>query len=141
MTIQVLFFLSGVFAVTLGLLHFTFPKRFGYMVALPIDGDALPEFRLLFYRYDMKRTDLRGIIYVMNHCVSYAILCAGVFDLACPRWFGTHAGSIAALGFAGLWFVRASSQLYLGRRKGDWFVLTFFSLLGILHVVPFISWR
>ncbi len=130
---------SGAFAIVLGLLHFTFPNRFGFLAALPTDGAPVPPFRLLFYRYEMKRSDLRGIIYVMNHCVSYAIVAAGVFDLFSSRWLGTFPGSLAAGAIAGFWFVRAGTQFYLGHRRGDWFVVTLFALLGALHVIAAIQ--
>jgi hypothetical protein len=88
----------------------------------------------MFYRYDMKRSDLRGIVYVMNHCVSYVILAVGVYDLFAPRWLGTFPGSLTAGAIAGFWFVRAGTQFYLGRRRGDWFVVAWFGILGALHV-------
>ncbi|HEX5223206.1 MAG TPA: hypothetical protein VFZ59_26845 [Verrucomicrobiae bacterium] len=80
-------------------------------------------------------TDLRGIIYVMNHCVSYGIVAIGIFDCFAARWLGTLAGALTAGAVAGFWFVRAGTQFYLGRRLGDWFVVVFFTLLGTLHVV------
>ena len=134
-TLTVLLYVAGTFAVVLGALHFTFPERFGFMHALPSDGSPMPPFRLLFYRYDMKRSDLRGIVYVMNHCVSYTILALGAFDLFALRWLGTFAGALAAVAIAGFWFVRAGTQFYLGHRRGDWFVVTWFALLGALHVL------
>jgi hypothetical protein len=139
MIVSFLFYLVGAFAVTLGVLHFTFPERFGFLVALPVDGQPVPPFKLLFYRYDMKRSDLRGLIFVMNHSVSYTIVLAGVFDLFCSKWLGTFSGALASGAIAGLWFLRARTQFYLGRRRGDWFVATFFTLLGLLHVIPAIQ--
>jgi len=136
MILLILFYISGAFAVLLGLLHFTFAERFGFFVALPLDGPPVPPFRLWFYHYDMKRSDLRGIIYVMNHCVSYTITMIGVFDLFCSKWIGTFSGELGAAAIAGFWFLRAGTQFYLGRRKGDWFVIIFFALLGLLHLVP-----
>ena len=136
MSIPTIFlYATGAFAIVLGFLHFTFPKRFGFLVALPTEGAPVPPFRLLFYRYDMKRSDLRGVIYVMNHCVSYAIVVAGVFDLFSSRWLGTFPGALGAGAIAGFWFARAGTQFYLGRCRGDWFVFTLFTLLGVLHVV------
>jgi hypothetical protein len=126
---------AGVFAVLLGFLHFTFPKRFGFLAALHIDGAPVPPFRLLFYRYEMKRSDLVGVIYVMNHCVSYAILAVGVFDLFNSRWLNTSSGSVAAGVIAGFWIVRAGTQFYLGHRRGDWFVFAVFTLLALSHMV------
>ena len=133
--LTILLYASGAFAIVLGLLHFTFPQRFGFFAALPADGPPLPPYRLLFYRYDMKRSDLRGIIYVMNHCVSYVIVMAGVFDLFVSRWLGTFSGSLAAGTVAGLWFVRAGTQFYLGQRRGDWFVMGLFAFLATLHAL------
>lgn len=133
--LTIFLYATGTFAVVLGFLHFTFPARFGFLAALPADGAPVPPYRLLFYRYDMKRSDLRGIIYVMNHCVSYAIIAAGAFDLFNPRWLGTFPGVLGAGAIAGFWFMRAGTQFYLGRRKGDWLVFTLFASFGVLHVV------
>jgi hypothetical protein len=138
-TLTVLLYAAGTFAVLLGLLHFTFPEQFGFMAALPVDGAAVPPYRLLFYRYEMKRSDLRGIVYVMNHCVSYAIVAVGVFDLFASRWLGTFPGALVAGAVAGFWFVRAGTQFYLGRRPGDWFIFAWFMLLGVLHVVAVVQ--
>jgi hypothetical protein len=133
--LTILLYAAGAFAIVLGLLHFTFPQRFGFLSALPVDGAPVPPFRLWFYRHEMKRTDLRGIIYVMNHCVSYAIVIAGVFDFFAMKWLGSFSGSVAAVTIGGFWFVRAGSQFYLGRRRGDWLVVGLFGSLGILHVL------
>ena len=91
-----LLYVGGTFALVLGVLHFTFPTRFGLVAALAVDGPPPPQYRLLFYRYDMKRSDLRGVIYVMNHCVSYSILVVGVFDCFAARWIGTLPGTVGA---------------------------------------------
>ncbi len=137
--LTILLNLCGNFAVVLGLLHFTFPEKFGFAAVMPKDGVPIPPFRLAFYRYDMKCSDLRGIIYVMNHCVSYVILVSGVFDLFAQKWLGTFPGSLAACLIGGFWLVRAGTPLYLGRRKGDWFVIGWFCLLGALHLFAAMS--
>ncbi len=133
--LTILLYGAGAFAVVLGILHFTFPTRFGFFAALPTDGPPPPPYQLLFYRYEMKRSDLRGIIFVMNHCVSYAIFIIGVFDCFAARWLGTLPGALTAGAVAGFWFVRAGTQFYLGKRPGDWFVIVWFTSLGTLHVV------
>jgi hypothetical protein len=130
----VLIYAAGVFAVVLGILHFTFPERFGFRAALSGEGSPLPPFRLWFYRYDFKRSDLYGVVCVMNHCVSFTILSIGVCDLLAGYWLGTTAGVLLTVWIAAFWFIRAATQLYLGRRRGDWFVVAWFSLLGIVHV-------
>jgi hypothetical protein len=57
--LTILLYAAGAFAIVLGLLHFTFPKRFGLLLALTTDSAPVPPFRLMFYRYDTKRSDLR----------------------------------------------------------------------------------
>ena len=131
--------LCGRFAVVLGLLHFSFPEKFGFSSVLPKEGVSIPPFRLAFYRYEMKSSDLRGIIYVMNHCVSYVILVSGVFDLFAQKWLGTFPGSLADCLIGGIWLMRAGTQLYLGRRRGDCFVIAWFCLLGGLHLFAAIN--
>ena len=44
--------------------------------------------------------------------------------------------TLGAGAIAGFWFMRAGTQFYLGRRKGDWLVFALFTPLGVLHVVP-----
>jgi hypothetical protein len=136
MIAMIIFWAAGAFAVLLGILHFTFATRFHYMTALPLEGPDVPPFKLWFYQYQTKRSDLRGIIYVMNHGCSYTILLAGVFDLCYQLWEGTLAGALAALAVGGFWLVRAVSQNYLGHRPGDWFVMALFTGLFLLHVMP-----
>lgn len=131
----ILLYASGLFSIVLGMLHFTFPNRFGFFAVLPSEGPPLDPFRLMFYRYDMKYSDIRGLIYVMNHCVSYTILMVGIFDLFASRWLGTMAGSLASVAVAGFWAVRAGTQFYLGVRKGDLAVVAFFLSLSALHIV------
>lgn len=132
--LTILLYLAGAFAIVLGLLHFTFPKRFGFSLALSTDSAPVPPFHLMFYRYEMKRSDLRGLVYVMNHCVSYVIFAVGLYDLLAATWVGTFPGALAAGVIAGFWFMRAGTQFYLGRRRGDWFVVAWFGFLGGLHV-------
>jgi hypothetical protein len=133
--LTILLYLTGAFAVVLGMLHFTFPQRFGFLQVIPLDGDPVPAFRLGFYRHELARSDLRGIIYVMNHCVSYAIVSAGIFDLFAAHWLNTSTGALGAGVVAGFWLLRARTQFYLGHRRGDWLVAAWFSLLGLVHLV------
>jgi len=118
----------------LGALHFKFPDRFGFREALSAEGPPPPVFRLGFYRYPFRRAQLIGIILIMNHCVSYTILSIGIFDLMASRWRGTTIGVWLAAWVAGFWFVRAVTQFYVGRRRGDWFIVGVFATLGLVHV-------
>ena len=129
-----LLYVAGVFAMVLGLLHFSFPRRFGFVQALSAHN-AVPPFRLLFYRYEMRPSDLLGIVYVMNHCVSYVIVLVGVVDLFAENWLMTFPGSLMAGAITGFWLMRAFAQLFLGRRRGDWLAIAWFAGLAALHLI------
>jgi len=126
---------TGVFAVILGVLHFTFPRRFGFLELLAGDQPAPPPFRLGPYRKDLSRSDVLGVVYVMNHCASFVILSIGAFDLCAPLWLGASAGAVASLWAAGFWWVRAVAQVHVGRRRGDWLVMAFFTALGVVQAL------
>ncbi|MBI3764591.1 MAG: hypothetical protein HY260_22350, partial [Chloroflexi bacterium] len=49
-------------------------------------------------------------------------------------WLGTPPSKLLAAWIAGWWFLRAASQLYLGKRRGDWLILIGFAALGLTHV-------
>ena len=116
--VTIFVYAAGAFSVVLGVLHFTFPERFGFRAALSSEGPSLAPFRLWFYRYDFKRSGLYEVVRVMNHCVSFTILSVGVYDLLANFWLSTTAGALVAGWIAAFWFVRAATQLYLGRRRG-----------------------
>ena len=127
--------LAGVFTLTLGLAHFFFPILFDFKQAIPKDGPPIKPFRLLFIRYTTKRSDVHGIAWAMNHAASYGLVSIGMLDL-----YWAFAGTLnkpLALWVAGWWFLRAGSQLYLGRRAGDWLSLASFAALGVLHIIMF----
>jgi hypothetical protein len=125
--------LTGVFSLTLGAAHFFFPILFDFEHAVPKTGAPLKPFRLLAMRYATQRSDVHGIAWVMNHAASYGLVSIGALNL---YWAAT--GSTVpwlAAWAAGWWFLRAASQLYLGRRPGDWFILLGFAALGVLHII------
>ncbi len=130
-----LLYITGIFGVALGALHFFFPILFDFSGALPQQGKALKPFRLWFIRYRTMRQDIRGLVWVMNHFVSYNLVAYGIADLFWPIWLPTQFGAAVCLWMAGGWFVRAASQLYMGRRVGDWLILAGFALIGLVHVV------
>ena len=125
--------LAGVFSLMLGLAHFFFPLLFDFDHAIPGDGPPIKPFRLLFIRYTTKRNDVRGIAWVMNHAASYGLVSIGAVDL-----YWARTGLLTpwlSLWIAGWWFLRAASQLYLGRRVGDWLILAGFAGLAVLHIL------
>ena len=129
----------GVFSVLLGFIHFFMPYLLDFSKAIPIEGDALKPFRFLSFRYDTKRSDIRGIAWVMNHAVSFTLVSIGFVDLSCAHWLQTGFGWVIALWIAVWWFLRALCQLYLGRRSGDLMVMGWFLLLGMVHMAVVLS--
>jgi hypothetical protein len=109
--------------------------------AIPKQGADLKPFRLAFYRYDTKRSDVHGIAWLMNHAVSFVLVSIGVFDLFAFRWLGTATGAALGAWIAAWWILRAACQLYLGRRRGDILTMGWFGSLGVLHVAAAVhSW-
>ncbi|MCA9941519.1 MAG: hypothetical protein KC418_22925 [Anaerolineales bacterium] len=126
--------ICGLFSLLLGTAHFFFPVLLDFEQAIPREGAPLRPFRLGPIRYRTLRQDVHGIAWVMNHAASYILVSIGVMDLLASRWLAAPWGRWLALWLAGWWFLRAGSQLYLGRRRGDWLVLAGFALLGIIHL-------
>ncbi len=90
-------------------------------------------FRLWPTAYTATPRDLNGVVWVMNHSASYALVGIGLLDLFAQGWL-LGAGRLLALWVAGFWFLRAATQLTFGRRWGDWLILAWFAALGALHL-------
>jgi hypothetical protein len=60
-------------------------------------------------------------------------------DLLAPDWLTSGPGRWLALWIAGFWIVRTASQLYFGRRWGDWAILMWFATLSCLHLVAAVA--
>ncbi|HMN28320.1 MAG TPA: hypothetical protein PKE45_09220 [Caldilineaceae bacterium] len=124
----------GLFTLLLGIAHFFFPLLLDFATAIPRQGASLKPFRLGPIRYATQRGDVYGISWVMNHAASYTLVSIGLVDLAAVAWLDTPVAPWLSLWIAGWWFLRAGSQLYLGRRRGDWLILAGFAWLGLIHV-------
>lgn len=125
---------SGLFTIGLGLVHFIMPVLFDFGGAIPREGPALKPFRLLFYVYNTRRSDVHGLAWVMNHAASYTLVTIGVIDLFVSSWLASRWGWLIASWIALWWFIRAASQFYLGCRRGDWLIFAWFGMLAVLHV-------
>lgn len=130
-----LLYVCGVFALVLGALHFFFPLLFDFRGAIPRDGAPLKPFPLLVTSYRTIRSDIYGLVWVMNGAASFAILTVGLLDLSWNVWLGSAYGALIAIWIALFYFIRAASQLALGTRRGDWLILAAFAALGILHIL------
>jgi hypothetical protein len=127
--------IAGLFTTVLGVVHFFFPKLLDFAQAIPREGSELLPFRLGPLRYATLRSDVHGIAWVMNHAASYTLVSIGIVDLLAYRWLGSEVGRWLLLWIAGWWFLRAGSQLYMGRRAADWWILAGFAWLGLVHLV------
>lgn len=125
--------ICGLFTLSLGTAHFFFPILLDFEQAIPRQGTALRPFKLGPLRYPTERRDVYGIAWVMNHAASYTLVSIGVVDLVSWLWLGTGTGRILTLWIAGWWFLRAASQFYLGRRRGDYWIAAGFAWLGVVH--------
>ncbi len=134
LVLKFLLYPVGLHTVALGVVHFFFAKLLDFRAAIPFEGPTLKPFRLFGIFYQTKRSDVHGIASVMNHTVSYVIVTIGVLDLLWTLWLGTPIGRILCIWIAGFWWLRASSQFYLGRRRGDWLIFIWFATLGLLHL-------
>ncbi len=90
-------------------------------------------------RYRTLRSDVHGIAWVMNHAASYVLISIGVADLLWWRWADDSAGVWLSIWIAGWWLIRAVSQVYLGRRAGDFQIMIGFLVLAAVHVVAAIT--
>ena len=126
--------IAGIFTLALGIIHFFFPVLLDFKQAIPRQGAPIRPFQLGPLGYATQRSDVHGIAWVMNHAASYILVSIGLVDLFAYRWIGHPLGSVLGLWIAVWWFLRAGSQLYLGRRRGDWLILAGFSTLGLLHL-------
>jgi len=129
-----LLYATGAFTVALGLVHFRMPVLFDFRGAIPLEGAELVPFRLTRIRYRTRRSDVYGIAWVMNHAASYALVTIGALDLAWRLWLSEPLGALVCVWIAGFWFLRAGSQLYLGRRRGDLWIMAGFALIGVIHL-------
>jgi hypothetical protein len=134
MILQTALIICGIFTLILGIVHFFFPILLDFEEAIPLTGRPLKALRLGPIRYKTKRSDVRGIAWVMNHAASYTLISIGLVDLLSYIWLESTVAVFLCLWIAGWWFIRAGSQLYLGRRPGDWRILAGFTLLAVVHV-------
>jgi hypothetical protein len=124
---------AGVFSLVLGIVHFFLPVLLDFRSAVPTEGSPLKPLRLGFIRYATLRRDVYGITWVMNHAASYVLVTIGAVELFAVRFLETPPGKVLAGWIAGWWFLRAATQLYLGKRVGDWVLLAGFLVLGAFH--------
>ncbi|HEY7780259.1 MAG TPA: hypothetical protein VIC85_08620 [Ktedonobacterales bacterium] len=142
MVLTALLLLAGAFTLCLGLVHVILPALLDYRaVILDRDPPRKPPrpFHLRPTRYVVSLADRYGIVWIMNHAASYGLISIGLLDLLASGWLRGDPGRLVALWIAGWWFVRAASQLYLGRRLGDWLLLAWFAGLGLIHVGVWLS--
>jgi hypothetical protein len=128
------FVVCGVFTVVLGLVHFAMPRLLDFDGAIPTDGEPLRPLELGVLTYRTKRSDVRGIAWIMNHAVSYTLVTVGVLDLLAGVWLDYPVAPYLLAWIAGWWFLRAWTQRRMGSRTGDRLVAVGFGALGAFHL-------
>lgn len=103
--------------------------------SIPLQGEDLSPVVLGRFRYRLRRQDVRGITWVMNHAASYVLLSVGIADLFAGVWMGTGAGRLLAAWIAGWWLLRTFTQAAVGVRRVDLLIGGWFALLATVHLV------
>jgi hypothetical protein len=130
--------IAGVFTIALGVVHVSIPILMDFDHAIPSADAQLAPLRSLGmegFRYQVLRSDVRGIAWVMSNAASYVLITLGIADLTAPAWVDTNGGHLLAMWAAGWWGIRAASQFIVGRRFGDIVVAGWFGVLAAVHVV------
>jgi hypothetical protein len=129
---------SGVFTIALGIVHIAIPLLMDFDRAIPTAA-ALPaplhSLGTAGLRYEVRRSDVRGIAWVMSNAASYVLVSLGIADLAARSWLATDVGRLLALWAVGWWVLRAGGQFLLGRRWGDLAIAAGFASLAIVHAI------
>lgn len=129
--------LTGVFAVGLGIVHVVIPLIMDFDHAIPTSQTlptSLHAIGIGALRYEIRRSDVRGVAWVMSNAASYVLVTLGVADLAAPVWIGTDAGRLLTVWAVGWWAIRAAGQLIVGRRGGDVLIAGWFGGLALINV-------
>ncbi len=130
-----LLYVCGAFGVILGVLHFFFPLLFDFRGAIATEGEPLKPFPLVVGRYATTRSDIYGLVWVMNGAASFAILTVGLLDFFWTVWLHSAYGALISIWIAFFYFIRAASQVAMGTRRGDWIILGAFAALGVFHLL------
>ena len=132
---------AGVFSLGLGIVHVAIPRIVRYRLAIGFDGDGdgdgvgLGRIGAGRLSYELRRSDLVGIAWVMSNAASYVLITIGLVELGwAAGWRGVPLG-VGALWIAGWWAIRSAGQFALGHRRGDLAVAAWFAVLAAAHVV------
>jgi hypothetical protein len=113
--------LAGLFSLGLGIVHVWVPRIFAFDRAIGHDDAAAQLGTIDFgpWSYARRRSDARGLTWVMSNAASYVLVSIGLLDLA---WVAGSRVVPVALGgawIAGWWAMRAGGQMVVGRRVGE----------------------
>ena len=127
--------ISGAFTLALGVVHVAIPVLIDARMAVGVDGSGVALRRLGGWRlgYQVRRSDVLGLTWVMSNAASYVLITIGLVDLS---WLAGWRGAplVAAGWIAGWWAIRAGGQFALGHRAGDIAVAAWFGVLAAVHV-------
>jgi hypothetical protein len=134
---------AGVFSLGLGLVHLVIPRLLDFDGAVGVDGRGVAPLRRLAIgrrAYQVRRTDVLGVSWIMSNAASYVLLSIGLVDLGwAAGWRGLPIVG-GALWIGGWWAIRAGSQFVVGRRSSDVAFAAWFGALGALHLGLGLGW-
>jgi hypothetical protein len=130
--------LAGLFSIALGIVHVWVPRIFAFDRAIGHDGAAAAQLGTIGFgrwSYARRRSDARGLTWVMSNAASYVLVSIGLLDLA---WVAGSRVVPVALGgawIAGWWAIRAGGQMVVGRRVWDLALAGGFIALAAWHLL------
>ena len=125
--------MAGIGTLTLAMVHLVMPRLIDIERAVPEPGTALRPLPVVGRRYQTRRQDVLGVVWVSNNAATWVLLTLGVADLLAGSWLGTPAGRVLAAWAVGWWAIRAGSQLAFGRRGVDWAFVVVFGFAAMVH--------
>lgn len=129
----------GLATLVLGAIHLVIPRLIDVEHAVPPLTAPLRPLPVVGDRYQTRRQDVLGVIWVSNNAATYVLLTLGIADLLASRWLGTDAGRLLAGWAVGWWVIRAGSQLAFGRRAGDWAFVALFGIAAFVHLIAAVA--
>lgn len=129
---EILLVISGIFTLSLGIIHIFLPLIVGYKKIIYSLNDKLKSINLIFTSYKIKLSDLHGIIWIMNNHASYVLISIGLVNIFFSEWL-LNEGKLLCLWIGLWWLLRSFNQFFLGKRLGDYVIILIFLTLAIIH--------
>lgn len=133
----------GAWTIGLGVWHLGVPRWFAFGAAVETTAGEPPRslghYRLGALHYARRPADVVGLGWVMSNAASMVLITIGLVDIGWAVGDRTIPIVVGAWWVAGWWAVRAGSQLLIGRRPVDAYLIVLFVALAILHVATAVT--